>query len=112
MTVLDVRVSVTNQVGVCVTGQEGGGRIVLDGNCELHWTGWDVARQLVEHRTGKPQTLIRFPGATSDFSPRVNFQCRLSYGVCTPPFAIAYICAHTKDPVVHVRVWWIMETLK
>ena len=32
----------------------------------------------------------------------------------TPPCAIAciYICAHVKDPVVHVRVWWIMETLK
>ena len=23
-----------------------------------------------------------------------------------------YICAHVKDPVVHVRVWWIMETPK
>ena len=31
-----------------------------------------------------------------------------------PPIAIAciYICAHVKDPVVHVRVQWIMETLK
>ena len=31
-----------------------------------------------------------------------------------PPCAIAYICiyAHVKDPVVHVRVLWIMETLK
>ena len=37
--------------------------------------------------------------------------CRLSYGV---PCAIAciYICAHVKDPVVHVRVRWIMGTLK
>ena len=43
----------------------------------------------------------------------VNFQCRLSYGVRTSPCAIAsiYICAHVKDPVVHVRVCWIMETL-
>ena len=31
-----------------------------------------------------------------------------------PPCAIACIniCAHVKDPEVHVRVWWIMETLK
>ena len=34
--------------------------------------------------------------------------------VRTPPCAIACIniCAHVKDPVVHVRVRWIMETLK
>ena len=32
----------------------------------------------------------------------------------TPPCATACIniCAHIKDLVVHVRVWWIMETLK
>ena len=32
----------------------------------------------------------------------------------TPACAIAciYICAHVKDPVVHVRVRWIMESLK
>ena len=31
-----------------------------------------------------------------------------------PPCALAriYICVHVKDPVVHVRVRWIMETLK
>ena len=48
------------------------------------------------------------------FSPRVNFQCGLSYGVRTSPCAIAYIniCLHVKDPVVHIRVRWIMETLK
>ena len=23
-----------------------------------------------------------------------------------------FTCAHVKDPVIHVRVWWIMETLK
>ena len=61
-----------------------------------------------------PQTQLRLPGAARDFSPRVNFQCRLSYGVRTPPYAIAciYICAHVEDPVVHVRVRWIMETMK
>ena len=48
------------------------------------------------------------------FSPRFVFQCRLSYGVRTLPCAIAYIyiCAHVKDPVVHVKVRWIMETVK
>ena len=75
--------------------------------------GWDVA-QLVEHRTGTLSTLVRFPGAARGFCPRVNFQRRLSYDVRTPPCAVAcvYICARVKDSVVHVRVRWIMETLK
>ena len=47
-------------------------------------TGGDVA-QLVERRTGTPLTKVRFLGAARDFSSRVNFQCRLSYGVRTPP---------------------------
>ena len=70
--------------------------------------------QLVEHRTGTPLTQVRFPGAARDFFPRVNFHCRLFYGVCTPPCEIEYIniCAYVKDPVVHVRLRWIMETLK
>ena len=57
---------------------------------------------------------FRFPGAARDFSPRVNFQCRLSYGVRTLPCAIAciYICAHVKDPVVRVSLRWIMGILK
>ena len=68
----------------------------------------------VAYRTGTSPSQVRFPGAARDFSPRVNFQCRLSYGVRTPPCAIAciYIYAHVKDPVVHVRVRWIMVTLK
>ena len=36
---------------------------------------------LVERRTGTPLRQIRFPGAARDFSPKVKFQCRLSY-VC------------------------------
>ena len=40
----------------------------------------DVA-QLVERRTGTPLTQVRSPGVARDFSPRVHFQCRLSY-VC------------------------------
>ena len=61
--------------------------------------------QLVEHWTSTMLMQVRFNGAARDFSPRVNFQCRLSYGVRTPPCAIAciYICAQVKDPVVHVK---------
>ena len=94
------------------TSRELGPRLRLSAgnNSALHG---DVA-QLVERRTGMPLGRVRFPGAAREFSPRVNFQCRLSYSVCTLLCAIACIniCAHIKDPVVHVRVWWIMETLK
>ena len=44
--------------------------------------GGDVA-QLVEHPTITPLTQVQFPSAARDFSPRVNVQCRLSYGVHT-----------------------------
>ena len=49
-----------------------------------------------------------------DFSPRVNFQPRLSYGVHTPPCATGCIniCTQVAAPVLRVRVRWIMETLK
>ena len=65
-------------------------------------------------RTGTPLRQVRFPNAARDVSTRVHFQCRLSYNVPTPTCAIACInvCAHVKDPVVHVRVRWIVETLK
>ena len=54
------------------------------------------------------------PHAANDFSARVNFQYRLSYGVGAPSCAIACIniCAHVKDLVVHVRVRWIIENTK
>ena len=57
---------------------------------------------------------VQFPSVARDFSLRVNFQCRLSYAVCTLLCAITciYISVLVKDPVVHVRVWLIMETLK
>ena len=76
-------------------------------------SGGDVA-QLVGHRTGTQSTQVWIPGEARDFSPRVSMQCRLSYGVRTPPCAIEciYICAHVKDPLVCVRVRWTMETLK
>ena len=74
----------------------------------------DVAQLLELGWIVTPLTQVRFPAAARDFCPRVNFQCRLSYRVRTPPCAIACIniCVHVKDPVVHVRVWWITETLK
>ena len=52
------------------------------------------------------------PYEARDFLLRVNFQCRLSFGVRTPPCSIACsnICAHDKDPVVHVRVRRFMAT--
>ena len=80
--------------------------------CHVLFCG-DVA-PLLEGQTGTPPTLVRFPGAAMDFSPRLNFQCRLSLCVRTCPCAIAciYTCAHVKDPVVHVRVRGIMESLK
>ena len=69
--------------------------------------------QLVEHPTGMPPMKVRFPGVARDFSPIVNFECRLYYGcLYTPMHNHIYICVHVKDPVVHVNVWWITETLK
>ena len=44
----------------------------------------DVA-QLLERRTGTPLRQVGFPGAARDFSPRVNFQGKLSYGVRAAP---------------------------
>ena len=70
--------------------------------------------ELVERRTDTPPTQVRFPDTARDFSPTVNFQCRLSYVVRALPCAIAciYICVHVKDLVVYVRFRWITETLK
>ena len=56
----------------------------------------DVA-QLVKRGTGTLLTQVRFPSAARDFSPKVNFQCRLSYGVRTPPCAIACINTNSVD---------------
>ena len=75
--------------------------------------GGDVA-QLTEHRTGTPPTRVRFPGAVRDFSSKSISVQTLLRRPYNPPRAIAgiYICAHVKDSVVHIRVRWIMETLK
>ena len=73
----------------------------------------DVA-QLVVRRTDTSLTQVRLPGEARDFSPKVNFQSRFCYSVRTPSCVVVciYICGHIKDPVVHVRIRWIMETLK
>ena len=75
--------------------------------------GWRCSSS-VERWTCTPLRQVQFLGAVRDFSPSVNFQWRLFYSVCTPPRATMCIniCAHFKGPVVHIRVWWIMQTLK
>ena len=76
----------------------------------------EVGMQLSWQSIGPARRRRRFdfPVRQGIFSPRVNFQCRLSYGVRTQQCAMAciYTCVHVKDPVVHVRVRLIMETLK
>ena len=62
--------------------------------------------ELVEHRTSTTPTQVRFLGAARGFFSQSQLsRCRLSYGVRTPPWAVAciHICAHVKDPVVHVK---------
>ena len=68
------------------------------------WLSW------LEHQTVTLLMQVWFPGVAREFLPRVNFQCKPSFGVCTFPCAIACIntCAHNKDPVIHVRVRWII----
>ena len=76
--------------------------------------GWDVV-QLVERRIGTPLTQVRFPGAAKVFLPESTLSADSLTCVRTPPYAIACIVnifSHVKDPVVHVSVRWIMETLK
>ena len=54
--------------------------------------------QLVERPIEKPGavlTRVRVPGAARDFSSRVNFQCRLSYGVITSPSSPASLSVRT-----------------
>ena len=48
---------------------------------------------------------VQFPDVARDFPPRVNFQCRLYYGVHTPLCAITciFICALIKGSVLHVK---------
>ena len=58
-------------------------------------------------------TTWRWNCGDSNFSSQSTFSADC-LTVSTHPCAIACIniCAHVKDPVVCVRVWWIKETLK
>ena len=75
-------------------------------------SGEDVA-QLIERRTGTPLTQVRFPGAARVFFFFFS-QSQLSVQTLTvsvqPPCAIVSVST-LKDPVVLIRVRWIMETL-
>ena len=50
---------------------------------------------------------VRVPSAARNFSPRVNFQHRLSYGVHTAPVCncLHNICAHVKNPKHCLDTW-------
>ena len=59
--------------------------------------------QLVERTAEKPGaivTRVRVPGAANNFFPRVNFQCKLSYGVHTAP----QVQSHTSTSVRTVKI--------
>ena len=45
---------------------------------------------------GAELTRVQFLGKASDFSPGVNFQCRLSHSVCTAPVSVQ---SHASTPV-------------
>ena len=74
-------------------------------------TGQDVA-QLV--RPSHRRCRFDSPMRQGIFLPESTFNADSLTCVRTPPCAIACIniCAHVKDPVVHVGVRWLMETLK
>ena len=60
--------------------------------------------KLAEHPAEKPGAIlmrVRVPIAARDFSPIVNFQCRLSYGVRTAHVCNRthqHTCTHVKTP--------------
>ena len=66
-------------------------------------TPQQLIAQLVERPTEKPGailTRVRVRGAARDFSPRVSFKCRLSYGVSTAPVCNGihqHLCARYKS---------------
>ena len=81
----------------------------------LLWCQHMCSKEFFSQSQLSVQTLLRCPHVCSkEFFSQSHFQCRLSYGVRTPLCAITSIdiCAHVKDPVVHVRVGWSMETLE
>ena len=69
-----------------------------------------IIPQLVERPTEKLGAVlarVRVPDAARVFSSRVNFQCRLSYGVCTAPVCncIPQQCAHVINIVKNTKHW-------
>ena len=71
--------------------------------------------QLVERLTeklGAILTRVRVPGAAREFSPRVSFRCRLSYGVRAAPLcaiACINICVHVKN-LKHGQPYHCLDT--
>ena len=53
---------------------------------------------------GAVRARVGFPGAIRDFSPRVNFQCRLSYGVSATlrVQSLASESAHVKQTLAAI----------
>ena len=77
------------------------------------FSGWGIA-QLVQRLTERPGAILtraRVPCAARDFSPRADFQCRLSYGVRTAPVcnqshASTSVCTLTiPNSGSHTTVW-------
>ena len=78
----------------------------------------DGVAQLVEHRTRDPKVNgsnpVKSTWKTLSFSEPKGL-CWLAICVpnpCVYTHAYTSPCTHIKDPVVHVRVRWIMETQK
>ena len=67
--------------------------------------------QLVECPTEKPGALlkrVRVPAAARELSPKINFRCRLAYGVCVSVQSHASAAVHAlKIPNIgsHTIVW-------
>ena len=80
--------------------------ISYPGQARLFFTGYVATAVLLWYPKGITQWVERpteKPGGSSSrfLFPRINFQCRLSYGVRTAPvcnIVCINICAHVKDP--------------
>ena len=56
---------------------------------------------------------VQFPSAGRDFSLRqISVQTLLRYPYTLFAIACINLCAHIKNPVAHVRVWWIRKNTK
>ena len=77
------------------------------------YVGWGMQPSWLERQIVTTQTQVRFPSAARDFFSQIQLSVQTLLRVSVhPPCANACIniCAHVKDRVVHVRVWWIMAT--